>query len=92
MRILFDQGVPRGLGASLRGHQITEARQLRWERISNGELLTLAESAGFHLLLTTDKNVRYQQNLSSRNISLSLFLEIHLGGWCGSTLTRLLRP
>jgi hypothetical protein len=70
MRILFDQGVPRGLAASLRGHEVTEARELEWERISNGELLKPAEGAGFDLLLTTDKNVRYQQNLAGRNISI----------------------
>jgi tRNA G18 (ribose-2'-O)-methylase SpoU len=70
MRILFDQGVPRGLAASLGGHEVTEARKLRWERISNGELLRLAENAGFDLLVTTDKNVRYQQNLADRKISI----------------------
>jgi len=70
MRILFDQGVPRGLTASLRGHEVTEARKLKWERISNGELLDLAEGEGFDLLLTTDKNVRYQQNLAERKISI----------------------
>ena len=70
MRILFDQGVPRGLIASLRGHDVTEARKLKWERISNGELLKLVEDAGFDLLLTTDKNVRYQQNLAGRKISV----------------------
>jgi hypothetical protein len=53
MRILFDQGVPRGLAASLVGHEVTEARKLNWERISNGALLRLAEEAGFTLLLTT---------------------------------------
>jgi hypothetical protein len=61
MRILFDQGVPRGLAASLRIHEVTEARQLKWERISNGALLTLAENAGFNLLITTDKNLRYHR-------------------------------
>jgi hypothetical protein len=70
MRILFDQGVPRGLAASLRSHDVTEARRLKWERVSNGELLKLAEDAGFNLLLTTDKNVRYQQNLAGRKISV----------------------
>lgn len=70
MRILFDQGVPRGLTASFRGHEVTEARKLGWERISNGELLRQAEGAGFDLLLTTDKNVRYQQNLADRKISI----------------------
>jgi hypothetical protein len=70
MRILFDQGVPRGLAASLRSHDVTEARELKWEKVSNGELLTLAENAGFDLLLTTDKNVRHQQNLAERKISI----------------------
>jgi hypothetical protein len=70
MRILFDQGVPRGVTASLRGHEVTEARKLGWERISNGQLLKLAEGAGFDLLVTTDKNMRYQQNLAERKISI----------------------
>src|SRR5580700_6803694 len=70
MRILFDQGVPRGLAASLGSHDVTEARKLKWERISNGAPLKLAEGAGFNLLLTTDKNLRYQQNLADRKISI----------------------
>ena len=70
MRVLFDQGVPRGLAAALRGHEVTEARKRGWEKLSNGELLKLAEDAGFDLLLTTDKNVRYQQNLAGRRISI----------------------
>jgi len=70
MRILFDQGVPRGLGKSLLDHEVTEARKLNWEKISNGELLSLAEDAGFELIVTTDKNVRYQQNLAGRKISI----------------------
>jgi predicted nuclease of predicted toxin-antitoxin system len=70
MRILFDQGVPRGLAASLQDHEVTEARRLNWERLSNGELLRLAEGAGFEIIVTTDKNVRYQQNLAGRKISI----------------------
>jgi hypothetical protein len=70
MHILFDQGVPRGLAASLGGHDVTEATKLNWERISNGALLKLAEEAGFNVLLTTDKNVHYQQNLADRKISI----------------------
>jgi hypothetical protein len=70
MRILFDQGVPRGLTASLRDHEVTEARKVKWEGISNGELLKLTEGAGFDLLVTTDKNMRYEQNLANRKISI----------------------
>ncbi len=49
---------------------MTGARKLCWEKLSNGELLKLAEGADFDLLLTTDKNVRYQQNLAGRTISI----------------------
>ncbi len=54
----------------LRGHEVTEARKRGWARISNGELLKLAEDAGFNLLLTTDKQIRYQQNLKGRKIAI----------------------
>lgn len=70
MRILFDQGVPRGLAALLQSHDVTEARKLRWERVSNGALLKQAQDTGFDLVLTTDKNLRYQQNLSDRKIAI----------------------
>ena len=36
----------------------------------NGLLLDAAEAAGFELLLTTDKNIRYQQNLAGRRIAI----------------------
>ena len=70
MRILFDHGAPSGIARSLAGHDVTEAIELGWDRISNGELLTTVEAAGFELLLTTDKNIRYQQNLKGRKIAI----------------------
>ncbi len=70
MRILFDHGTPSGIAASLSAHEVTEARDRGWDRISNGELLKVAEEAGFDLLLTTDKGIRYQQNLSGRKIAI----------------------
>jgi hypothetical protein len=54
----------------LRDHEVTEARKVKWEGISNGELLKLTEGAGFDLLVTTDKNMRYEQNLANRKISI----------------------
>jgi hypothetical protein len=70
MRILFDHGTPSGIITSLAGHEVTEAIERGWDRISNGELLTKAEAAGFELLLTTDKRIRYQQNLKGRKIAV----------------------
>ncbi len=41
-----------------------------WDQIGNGERLTIAEAAGFEIAITADQNVRYQQNLSGRRLSL----------------------
>ena len=70
MRILFDHGTPSGIARALSGHQVTEAIERGWEKVSNGELIVAAEEEGFHLLLTTDKNIRYQQNLTARKIGI----------------------
>jgi hypothetical protein len=70
MRILFDHGTPAPLIPFLEGHTVTKAKAAGWDRISNGELLKAAEAAGFDLLLTTDKRIRYQQNLTGRKIAI----------------------
>jgi hypothetical protein len=43
---------------------------LGWDTLTNGELLKVAEESGFEMLLTTDKNIRYQQNLTGRKIAI----------------------
>jgi tartrate dehydratase beta subunit/fumarate hydratase class I family protein len=70
MRILLDNGAPRGLARFLVGHAVEEARNRGWEELANGELIDAAEQAGFDLLVTTDKNIRYQQNLKTRRTAL----------------------
>src|SRR5579863_10695 len=70
MRILFDNGTPRGLARFLAGHSVEEARARGWEELTNGELIEVAEKAGFDLIVTTDKNIRYRQNLKTRRIAL----------------------
>src|SRR5580692_11605929 len=70
MRILFDNGTPRGLSRFLIGHSVEEARARGWEELANGELIDAAERSGFELIVTTDKNIRYQQNLEGRKIAL----------------------
>ncbi|MGA2987631.1 MAG: hypothetical protein ABSG32_27900 [Terriglobia bacterium] len=71
MLILFDNGTPRTLARYLIDrHAVTEARARGWEELDNGELLTEAEAAGFEVLVTTDKNLRYQQNLADRKIAI----------------------
>jgi len=71
MLVLFDHGTPRTLARHLIDHHtVTEARARGWERVENGELLRVAEAAGFEVLVTTDQNLSYQQNLKSRKIAI----------------------
>ena len=70
MRVLFDQGTPAPLRASLPQHAVETAYELGWATLKNGELITAAESAGFEVLVTTDKNLKYQQNLAARRIAI----------------------
>ncbi|MBU0500139.1 MAG: hypothetical protein KJ558_10625 [Gammaproteobacteria bacterium] len=70
MVVLFDQGTPVPLRHFLPGHQVSTAYELGWSGLTNGDLLQQAESHGFELLVTTDRNLRYQQTLSSRRIAI----------------------
>jgi hypothetical protein len=70
MLILFDHVTPRGIARFLPGHTVTKAKDRGWDTLTNGDLLAAAERAGFDVLLTADKNMRYQQNLTGRRIAL----------------------
>lgn len=69
MKILFDQGTPAPLRRALAGHVVVTAFEKGWSNLSNGNLLREAE-AEFDLLITTDKNLEYQQNLTGRRIAI----------------------
>jgi hypothetical protein len=70
VKILFDQGVPLPLREELTGLEITTAYREGWSNLGNGELLAAAEKAGIAIFLTTDQNLRYQQNLKGRRIAI----------------------
>jgi PIN like domain len=70
MKILFDNGTPKPIARSLTGHIVVRARQIGWHELENGELMRRAQDAGYDVLLSTDKNIRYQQNLRGRRIAL----------------------
>ena len=82
MRILFDQGTPAPLRSLLSDLRVETASERGWTTLTNGELLTEAERAGFEILVTIDQNLRYQhentcprdsrQKLSSLPYSFSL--------------------
>jgi hypothetical protein len=70
MLILFDQATPVPIRPYLERHTVRTAAQQGWDKLRNGDLLTAAEEAGFDILLTTDKNMRYQQNLAGRKMAI----------------------
>jgi predicted nuclease of predicted toxin-antitoxin system len=70
MLILFDHVTPAGLAHFLPGHTVVKTKDRGWDTLSNGDLLTVAEQAGFDMIITADKNMRYQQNLEGRRIAL----------------------
>jgi hypothetical protein len=69
MRVLFDQGTPAPLRGALTAHVVSTAYEMGWSTLSNGDLLDAAE-AQFDAFVTTDKNLRYQQNLAGRRLAI----------------------
>lgn len=70
MRILFDQGTPEPLRRALTQHEIVTAYERGWSKLKNGELLDAAEKERFGVLVTTDANLKYQQNLAARQVAV----------------------
>ena len=69
MRILLDECVPWPLHELLGAHSCLSVQELGWSGIKNGDLLRRAE-ADFDLFITSDQNIRYQQNLAARPIAI----------------------
>ena len=71
MKLLLDEGLPRKMKFlfSGSGHQCETAREAGFGGKENGELLSLAEGK-FDVLITVDKNLKYQQNLTNRKIAI----------------------
>jgi hypothetical protein len=70
MRVLLDQGTPVPVRQYLSHHTVRTAFQEGWATLANGDLLTAAKAAGFDVFVTTDKNLRYQQDLFKRRIAV----------------------
>ena len=70
VRVLFDQGVPVPLRTLLKSAEVRTAWECRWNELSNGDLIRTAEMEHFDVLVITDQNLRYQQNLSERRIAI----------------------
>jgi hypothetical protein len=70
MLVLFDQSTPAPLRHALNAHVVVEAIERGRERLENGALIDAAEAEAFEILVTADKNIRFQQNLIGRKIAI----------------------
>lgn len=69
MRVLFDHGTPVPLRHALTNHTVFTAYEMGWADLDNGALLKAAETR-FDALITTDRNLRYQQNLTGLRLAI----------------------
>jgi hypothetical protein len=77
VRNLFDENVPLPLRKFFPDDEVATVQEQGWPGITNGELVQLADG-NFDVLVLADKNLRYQQNLSQRQIA---FLELPTNRW-----------
>ena len=70
MRVRFDQGTPAPLRRDLPLHAVETTHERGWATLRNGDLLRAAERAGFEVMITTDQQLKYQQDLTERRIGI----------------------
>jgi hypothetical protein len=69
MRVLLDSCVPRGLRGSVSGHDVQTAPEQGWGDLDNGALLE-AMDGRFDVLVTVDKRLPQQQDISGRSFAV----------------------
>ncbi len=73
MKLLLDHNVDRRLRRDFPDHSVSTTYENGWSDARNGELLRMAESNDFDVLLTADANIKDQQNISGRSIAVLIF-------------------
>jgi hypothetical protein len=69
VRVLLDEH-PSAACTLLIGHEVRTVQQQSWAGLKNGQLLEAAEAAGFTVLVTGDRNLQFQQNLTKRKLGV----------------------
>ena len=72
MRILLDNNIHVDLKRDFPGHEVTHCRDLGWQQLANGELVSSA-SQKFDLMITVDKNMRHQTSLKGIDLAVVVF-------------------
>jgi len=69
LKVLLDESVPRLVKTQLPEFEITTVQEMGWTGLKNGDLLKRAEEK-FDVFVTADKNLRFQQSLSGKRLSV----------------------
>ena len=69
MRLLLDESLPVKFRRALPNHDVRTVVEMGWSGVKNGKLLALAAS-DFDAFVTVDKNLPYQQNLTTLPVSV----------------------
>ncbi|CAN5318300.1 hypothetical protein BH09GEM1_BH09GEM1_32680 [soil metagenome] len=70
LRVLLDESVPHDVLLHLTAVDATTVQSLGWAGMKNGVLLRAAGEAGFHVLVTVDRRLEYQQNIPKSGLAL----------------------
>jgi len=68
-KIILDENLPQPLRHEFSDHDVVTVGFMGWAGIQNGDLINLIDEE-FDILITGDHNLRYQQNLKERRISI----------------------
>jgi hypothetical protein len=72
--VLFDESVPHDVAAATAAaapeHVVATVQGLGWAGTKNGALLRAARGAGYEVLVTTDRNMRHQQNIPASGLAV----------------------
>ncbi len=74
MKVLLDQGTPVPLRRFLHPHEVDTAAERGWSELRNSDLLDQGEASKYQALITTDQNLKYQQNLTGRSIRIVVLM------------------
>lgn len=69
MRIILDENLPKALKRYLSAYDVTTVQEQGWAGVKNGELMARIEGL-YDIFITSDKNIKYQQNLTARTIAI----------------------
>lgn len=72
MRVLLDEMLPAGVAGLLQDHEVTTVQRAGFTGLANGLVLRRAAEAGSEVLLTADRNLPAQQNITAVGIAVVL--------------------